>query len=80
MVLKNEFSPHTSSMAIRNDGKLIALASSNGSIRLLSAKSLKTLSIVQAHTGHVNKVIWNDLHFYCFGSDKKVTCFLPYTH
>merc|ERR1711892_214351 len=77
---QKEYSPHTSAMELRHDGKLIALATSTGKIRLLSAKSLKTLSVLQAHTGHVHNVVWEGHEFYCFGDDKKVTCFLPYTH
>ena len=65
-------------MALRTDGKLIALGSSNGSIRLLSSKSLKTLAIVQAHSSNVNRVLWHGLNFFTFGNDEKVACFLPY--
>jgi len=75
-----QLDPSATVLEVRNDGKLSVLGNSSGSLRLMSTKSLKTLSVLYAHSKQVNNIRWEKLHFYSFGDDSKVCCYKPYDH
>ena len=74
------YGSNTTSMTAREDGKLMLLGMSTGRARLISAKSLKTLSLFSPHSESVTNMKWNGLQFFTFGLDHRVCCYKPYDH
>ena len=75
-----DYGENTTSMTARKDGKLLLLGMSTGKGRLISTKSLKTLSLFPAHSDRISNSKWNQLSFFTFGQDHRVCCYKPYNH